>query len=69
TDDPHRRTLCGSQIKWYIRYLHQGMTQEVALAKAKEPGPATSGDRAPANKRSSSALTPPTDTPKRVRAA
>ncbi|KAL7725273.1 hypothetical protein ACLKA6_007777 [Drosophila palustris] len=44
------------------------MSQEDALAKAKEPRPTTSGDRTPA-KRSSSALTPPTDTPKRVRAA
>ncbi|KAL7725333.1 hypothetical protein ACLKA6_013511 [Drosophila palustris] len=67
-DDPHRRTLCGSRTKWYIRYLQQGMSQEDALAKAKEPRPTTSGDRTPA-KRSSSALTPPTDTPKRVRAA
>ncbi|KAM8701814.1 hypothetical protein ACLKA7_005244 [Drosophila subpalustris] len=66
-DDPHRRTLCGSRTKWYIRYLQQGMSQEDALAKAKEPRPTTSGDRTPA-KRSSSALTPPTDTPKRSRA-
>ncbi|KAL7723050.1 hypothetical protein ACLKA6_008763, partial [Drosophila palustris] len=67
-DDPHRRTLCGSRTKWYIRYLQQGMSQEDALAKAKEPRPTTSEDRTP-TKRSSSALTPPTDTPKRVRAA
>ncbi|KAL7724220.1 hypothetical protein ACLKA6_020026 [Drosophila palustris] len=66
-DDPHRRTLCGSRTKWYIRYLQQGMSQEDALAKAKEPRPTTSGDRTPA-KRSSSALTPPTDTPKGSRA-
>ncbi|KAM8701826.1 hypothetical protein ACLKA7_007809 [Drosophila subpalustris] len=67
-DDPHRHALCGSRTKWYIRYLQQGMSQEDALAKAKEPRPTTSGDRAPA-KRSSSALTPPTDTPKKVHAA
>ncbi|KAM8702087.1 hypothetical protein ACLKA7_004948 [Drosophila subpalustris] len=67
-DDPHRRTLCGSRTKWYMRYLQQGISQEDTLAKAKEPGPTTSGDRTPA-KRSSRALTPPTDTPKRVLAA
>ncbi|KAL7738888.1 hypothetical protein ACLKA6_007512 [Drosophila palustris] len=68
-DDPHRRNLCGSRVKWYIRYLQQGMSQEDALAKAKERRPATSQGGTPTNKRSSSALTPPTDTPKRVRAA
>ncbi|KAL7742852.1 hypothetical protein ACLKA6_016220 [Drosophila palustris] len=49
--------------KWYIQYLQQGKSQKDALAKANEPRPTTSGDRTPA-KRSSSALTPPTYTPK-----
>ena len=46
----------------------QGMSKEDALAKAKELRPTTSEDGTPA-KWSSTALTPPTDTPKRVRAA
>ncbi|XP_043070871.1 uncharacterized protein LOC116805988 [Drosophila grimshawi] len=64
-DDPNRRNLCGSRVKWYLRYLQQGLTPDVALKKATEPREASTAP-APAPKRRSSTLTPSVATPKRV---
>ncbi|XP_052857899.1 uncharacterized protein LOC128265739 isoform X1 [Drosophila gunungcola] len=66
-DDPNRRGLPGSKVKWYLRYLMQGMTPEEALKKAKEPREQPELGAAPAGKRLNTSRTPPTDTPKRSR--
>ncbi|XP_043070694.1 uncharacterized protein LOC122322471 [Drosophila grimshawi] len=64
-DDPNRRNLCGSRVKWYLRYLQQGLNPDEALKKAKEPREEIAAP-APASKRRSSSLTPPVATPKRM---
>ncbi|XP_043070321.1 uncharacterized protein LOC122322403 [Drosophila grimshawi] len=64
-DDPNRRNLCGSRVKWYLRYLQQGLNPDEALKKAKEPREEVAAP-APASKRRSSSLTPPVATPKRM---
>ncbi|XP_043071739.1 uncharacterized protein LOC122322798 [Drosophila grimshawi] len=64
-DDPNRRNLCGSRVKWYLRYLQQGLTPDEALKKTKEPREDVAAPMS-ALKRRSNNLTPPMATPKRM---
>ncbi|XP_043072165.1 uncharacterized protein LOC122322845 [Drosophila grimshawi] len=61
-DDPNRRNLCDSRVKWY---LQQGLSPDEALKKMKEPREEVAAP-APASKRRSSSLTHPVATPKRM---
>lgn len=56
-DDPLRRGLSGSGVKWYLRYLQNGMEPKVAREKAEEHRASHQPDQK--RKRGNDTITPP----------
>ena len=58
-DDPLRRGLSGAKVKWYLRFLAQGLQPEEARAKAAERNTQDNPVATAASKRGNTVITPP----------